>query len=417
MGILDDAIREHLDLKRRHGAREGELREIEDEAFGAGEQPDPFVSGDLYAEAATEEPEAGNEEPTRLVESETLRPSEPAAESERMSMSQPTPSPEAMGPTETPPAPENLSPAVPELDPSDQELSEASSPLPGQTELPGQDEIPGQERLDAEPEAETSTDAPESYRPSEDAADQPEEPAPSESLEELLAEEGPFPEDTEAPRAETDSESRPLEPQADAQAPPEPESHVPDPPPPPPATGGEPPGRARGRIDVPTQEHPPPGNTGDLPSLPGDEELGRPDTTYEPPPMGLPDDEPISDEQPIPEAEPISDEEPLPPDAAEASGGPQLYDFETDEDTVLPASGETVVDDDFEALGPAEEEAPYLDEEEPYAEEPGTEVRPAVEREERSGDTEERTYEVDEEEGEEGLWFEKGPPKDFDFDD
>lgn len=51
-------------------------------------------------------------------------------------------------------------------------------------------------------------------------------------------------------------------------------------------------------------------------------------------------------------------------------------------------------------------------------EEPGTEVRPALEDEEvyegGSPDPEE-SYEEDE--GEEGLWFEKGPPKDFDFDD
>ena len=34
MGILDDAIREHLDLKRRHGAPEEELKRQEDEALG-----------------------------------------------------------------------------------------------------------------------------------------------------------------------------------------------------------------------------------------------------------------------------------------------------------------------------------------------------------------------------------------------
>ena|SRR5215218_2703 len=34
MGLLDDAIREHLDLKRRHGASEAELRRQEDEALG-----------------------------------------------------------------------------------------------------------------------------------------------------------------------------------------------------------------------------------------------------------------------------------------------------------------------------------------------------------------------------------------------
>jgi hypothetical protein len=34
MGALDDAIREHLDLKRRQGASEEELKRKEDEAFG-----------------------------------------------------------------------------------------------------------------------------------------------------------------------------------------------------------------------------------------------------------------------------------------------------------------------------------------------------------------------------------------------
>ena len=34
MGVLDDAIREHFDLKRKHGAPEEELRRQEDEALG-----------------------------------------------------------------------------------------------------------------------------------------------------------------------------------------------------------------------------------------------------------------------------------------------------------------------------------------------------------------------------------------------
>src|SRR3954469_4913922 len=34
MGALDDAIREHLELKRRHGASEEELRQAEAEARG-----------------------------------------------------------------------------------------------------------------------------------------------------------------------------------------------------------------------------------------------------------------------------------------------------------------------------------------------------------------------------------------------
>jgi hypothetical protein len=39
MGILDDAIREHLELKRRLGAPEEELEQKETEAFGAGGAP------------------------------------------------------------------------------------------------------------------------------------------------------------------------------------------------------------------------------------------------------------------------------------------------------------------------------------------------------------------------------------------
>ena len=39
MGILDQAIREHLELKRRRGATESELRQLEDEAFGPPTRP------------------------------------------------------------------------------------------------------------------------------------------------------------------------------------------------------------------------------------------------------------------------------------------------------------------------------------------------------------------------------------------
>ena len=40
MGILDDAIREHLELKRHHGADESEVEELEAEAFGPADRPD-----------------------------------------------------------------------------------------------------------------------------------------------------------------------------------------------------------------------------------------------------------------------------------------------------------------------------------------------------------------------------------------
>ena len=51
MSILDDAIREHLELKRAHGADEAEVKRLEDEAFGPPQRPD---EPDPFAEAPTE---------------------------------------------------------------------------------------------------------------------------------------------------------------------------------------------------------------------------------------------------------------------------------------------------------------------------------------------------------------------------
>lgn len=66
MSILDDAIREHLELKRAHGADEAELKKLEDEAFGPPgrpEEPDPFA-----------------EAPTQFMTTEGAGAAEPGAE-------------------------------------------------------------------------------------------------------------------------------------------------------------------------------------------------------------------------------------------------------------------------------------------------------------------------------------------------
>ncbi|HEY3191164.1 MAG TPA: hypothetical protein VGJ61_00140 [Solirubrobacterales bacterium] len=414
MGILDDAIREHLDLKRKHGARDAELREIEDEAFGSTDQPDPFAAGELFNEVASGgAAEAGGEEPTRLVESEARRPLAPEPEEST------APAPQGRGPSSA--AEESISPIDEPVSPP-----EGLGQIPGQVELPGQDEIPGQERFEE----------PESYRPSTEPESRPTtEPESSESLEALIAEEEPFPEDAAAPPPAPAEHAAPEaaapaapppeppvapppeapvapEPEAPAPPEPEPESSVPDPPPPPPDTGPEPPGRARGRVDVPTEEHPPPGDTGGLPPL-AEREPEPEAESFEPAGEPPPPDEPPSDEAP-----------------GAPSDGLALYDFETDEDSLSTDASVGETDDDFAALGPAEEEAPYLEEEEPYAEEPvsGTEeapfeepntaVRPALEDEDAyEGGSLDPEEGYEEEEAEEGLWFEKGPPKDFDFDD
>ncbi len=50
MGSLDDAIREHLELKRRLGASDDEIKEKETEAFGKGNRPAPSEPEDALDE-------------------------------------------------------------------------------------------------------------------------------------------------------------------------------------------------------------------------------------------------------------------------------------------------------------------------------------------------------------------------------
>src|SRR3954462_5116412 len=51
MGLLDDAIREHLELKRKHGANPEDVARQEQEALGPGRQ---FAPAEPEAEGATE---------------------------------------------------------------------------------------------------------------------------------------------------------------------------------------------------------------------------------------------------------------------------------------------------------------------------------------------------------------------------
>jgi hypothetical protein len=98
MGALDDAIREHLELKRRLGAAEDELKRKEDEAFGRrsalggadepGRQPPAAASEasaieheevleGVSAEPAASEPAAASPEPPEpAIDAAELEPDE-----------------------------------------------------------------------------------------------------------------------------------------------------------------------------------------------------------------------------------------------------------------------------------------------------------------------------------------------------
>ena len=96
MGLLDDAIREHLELKRQHGADPGEVDRQEEEALGAPRQAEFATPEDEEPEASAEpeepsEADAGDErEPFDVealepeTESEAVEPTaDPWLEEER----------------------------------------------------------------------------------------------------------------------------------------------------------------------------------------------------------------------------------------------------------------------------------------------------------------------------------------------
>src|SRR6185312_15546881 len=108
MGLLDDAIREHLELKRRHGADPSEVTRQEHEALGParrGAEPADEVAGDeAFLEAgavSAEDAEAPAREPFADDEPE---PEPPPATEEKPPPSMPTGEPEA---PVAPPAPED----------------------------------------------------------------------------------------------------------------------------------------------------------------------------------------------------------------------------------------------------------------------------------------------------------------------
>lgn len=92
MSILDDAIREHLELKRAHGADESELKKLEDEAFGPPgrpEQPDPMAEAPTEFMATPEAPaapelesEEGERRRINIADLQEPPPAEPQAQPE-----------------------------------------------------------------------------------------------------------------------------------------------------------------------------------------------------------------------------------------------------------------------------------------------------------------------------------------------
>jgi hypothetical protein len=145
MGVLDDAIREHLELKRKHGAPEEELRRQEEEALAPVRRevapPDEVeVEGDGEAAAAAQEP------PVEPV-AEAAEPAGPApfdAETSLLAEPELEPFPEE----EAPAVPQPAEPAEPELEPFPEEEAPAV-PQPAEPAEP----LPEPEESEEEEEA------------------------------------------------------------------------------------------------------------------------------------------------------------------------------------------------------------------------------------------------------------------------
>lgn len=112
MGILDEAIREHLELKRQHGAGDSELKQLEDDAFGQADRPGDEQAPDPLAEAPTqfmEQPEIAEGETARreptiadLQEPPPLLAQEEPASAEEAPEADPAPAEEAPAEEEQP---------------------------------------------------------------------------------------------------------------------------------------------------------------------------------------------------------------------------------------------------------------------------------------------------------------------------
>lgn len=159
MSILDDAIREHLELKRAHGADEAELKRLEDEAFGPPgrpEEPDPFAEAPTEFMATPEVAEPAEESGGRRINVADLQePPPPSQAGEREAPrveATDTIKPEADAPLA--PA-EDTAQAAP---PAEEELPLVNEPSAAEHEIVVEPAAPAEPTEDATPAAEAGAE-------------------------------------------------------------------------------------------------------------------------------------------------------------------------------------------------------------------------------------------------------------------
>ncbi|MGH2936961.1 MAG: hypothetical protein ACRDPE_02445 [Solirubrobacterales bacterium] len=416
MSILDDAIREHLELKRAHGADDSELKKLEDEAFGPPQRPDeidPFAEAPTEflaapAETAADAPEIGDEaEPTgRRPDIADLQEAPPApadaapgAVEDELSPTPdaPPPSPAAAADVPLPPPPGD--PPAADLAPPTGETpaapaEEATGSFFDQYSAPATDESPVPPADETVAPATDETPVP----PADEAPVPPAEEEYPAGEHEVVTDAGPSAEERHAP-ADQPTQMFDVQAHVDAEA----------------AADASPTGEQASPTDEElvdaAQEEP-----HAAPPVP--EDAGAPTELYEQPPLDTrgPDAEVAG--HPPAEAEPeegsaefdffneqrLSDEldqaleAPLPP-TDEHLAMPQYKD--------APEQPEQAGIFDFQSSPREEREEPAEDDEEDTAFDPDTGHEDVLE------DTPRFLEDAPEDDD---LWFEQKPPKDFDLD-
>jgi hypothetical protein len=438
MSILDDAIREHLELKRAHGAEEGELQKLEDEAFGPPQRPDeadPFNEAPTEfllspSGAAADAPEVGDETARdgRRPNITDLQEAPPAEGDALFDADEElSPAPDAPPPSPTDAADVPLPPPPAEAPAADVEPPAVDAPAA----RPPAAEVPADEPMAAQPPAD---DAPTGQVPPP-AEEAPAPPADEEhpvGEHEIVAAAGP---DTDERHVIADQPTQmfdvPTHMDAEAvEAPAEQESpsdeELVD------AVQSQPP-----HLAPPAPEEPagPPTELSEQPPLdtrgPDAEVTGHPPTEEESAEFDFFNEQRLSDEldQALEAPLPPTDEHIALPQYGDGGAQTGIFDFEGDQkpyeedpseevlrrhDTPEPPAEEArqSFDPPSEEVEPPSEEAPRAAAE-PPSEESDIDYDPDTGHEDVLEDTPRFLEDAPEDDD---LWFEQKPPKDFDLD-
>jgi hypothetical protein len=414
MSILDDAIREHLELKRAHGADEGQLKKLEDEAFGPPQRPDevdPFNEAPtefLLApdQAAADVPEVADEAARSgrrpdIADLQEAPPAEPVTEESDAPTGE---TDDELSPVADAPPPSPADAADVPLPPPADEAPAADAPTPADEALaaevpPPAEEAPAPPAEEEHPVAEheivpdTDPDTDERHA----IADQPTQMFDVQNHIDAEAVEAPA--EQESPSDEELVDAAQSEPQAATPAPEE-------------AAG-------------------PPTELYEQPALdtrgPDAEVAGHPPTEEESAEFDFLNEQRLADEldQALEAPLPPTDEHGLPgyEDSAPAQGG--IFDFEGDQKPYEEDPSEEVLRRHDAPEPPSEEyEQPSEEHEPPSEEAPRASAEPPSEESEGDYDPDTGHEDVLEDTPrfledapeDDDLWFEQKPPKDFDLD-